>query len=148
MAARKASARKAGAHKSAKGKPRGKGKPFQPGNPWRIKPGEIRNPGGRPKLISEAYREWLEFVDEDGVSNAAKLAMAQGTKAVKGDTPAAREIRQTTEGDKLTLDLSRLTDDQLARLARGEDVRSVLANPGDGGAGAAPPAPGDGDRPR
>lgn len=130
-----------GAQKNANGKkPRGKGVPFKPGNPWAIKKGEVRNPGGRPKLISQAYREWLEFEDEHGVSNAAKVAMAQGAKAIDGDTPAAREIRQTTEGDRLMLNLSHLTDDQLRRLAAGEDVRSVLANPGDGGAGTAPPA--------
>lgn len=32
---------------SVKKKPRGKGKPFEKGNPYRIKPGEIRNPHGR-----------------------------------------------------------------------------------------------------
>lgn len=121
-----------------KAKPRGK--PFEPGNPWRIRKGEVLNPGGRPKLVSEAYREWLEFADEQGVTNAAKLAFAQGAKAIAGDTAAAREIRQTTEGDKIAVDLERLTDEQLARLAAGESVRSVLANSGQGGDGAPPAA--------
>ena len=30
---------------------------FKPGNPWRFKPGVSPNPGGRPKLLSEAFRQ-------------------------------------------------------------------------------------------
>lgn len=132
-------ARKNGAQKNATTKKKGgPGRPFKPGNPWAIKKGEVRNPGGRPKLVSGAYREWLEFEDDKGVTNAAKVAFAMGVKAVEGDTSAAREIRQTTEGDKLTFDITRLTDEQLARVASGEDIRAVLANPGDGGIGTPP----------
>ncbi len=131
------------AQKSAtpKGPPKPRGKPFQPGNPWRIQPGEVRNPGGRPKLLSESYRDWLSAENEDGVTNAAGVAMSIGKKAIKGDVQAARELRQTTEGDKYTLDLSKLTDEQLSRIANGESPQDVAAAAaGESRAGAAPPA--------
>jgi len=79
------------------------GVPFRPGNPWRFQKGQSGNPGGRPRLISDAYREWLAAEDEQGVTNAAKIAFAQGLKAIVSmDTQAAKEIRQATEGTRLT----------------------------------------------
>lgn len=133
--------RKNSASKSAKPKLKAKprGRAFQPGNPWTIKPGEVRNPTGRPKLLSESYRQWLKAPNDEGVTNAAGLAMAIGKKALKGDVGAARELRQATEGDKFVFDLSKLSDEQLERIANGEDPRAVLGAAGAGGDGAPPP---------
>jgi hypothetical protein len=126
------------AKRRTKKKPRGR--PFQPGNPWRIPPGQTLNPGGRPKLLSESYREWLAAENDQGITNAAGGAIALGKKVLKGDVSAIREMRQATEGDKFTFDLSKLTDEQLERIANGEDPRAVLGAAGAGPAGAAPPA--------
>ena len=129
-----------------KNKPRGRA--FAPGNPWRIPKGMTLNPGGKPKLLSHAYRDWLAAEDDEGVTNAAKVSLAVGLKAAQGDIQAAKEIRQVTEGDHLTVDLGKLTDEQLERIDRGEDLQIVLAVAGGSGARAAPadagaePAPG------
>lgn len=64
--------------------------------------GESGNPGGRPKLASGAYLEWLgtiNEVDPQGRTNAQLMAAGQGLAAISGNTGAAREIRQATEGD-------------------------------------------------
>ncbi len=109
---------------------------FKPGNPWRIPKGQTLNPGGRPKLLSNAYREWLEHTDDKGTTNAAKVALAMGEQAAAGDIQAAKEFRQATEGDRLTFDLNQATNEQLERIANGEDPRVVLATPGPGGPAA------------
>lgn len=124
---------------------------FKPGNPWAIKKGETRNPGGRPKLLSEAYKAALAATDDKGITNAAKVAMVVVEEALENRRlDAAKELRQGTEGERLTIDVSKLTEEQLERLARGEDLHSVTAA-GSGGAGAeaqaeseagASPAPG------
>jgi hypothetical protein len=132
-------------------KPKPRGRPFQPGNPWAIKKGEVRNPGGRPKLLSHAYLDWLKSENDDGVTNASGVALALGQKAVEGDISAARELRQTTEGDKFVFDLTKASDDQLKRIIDGEDPRIVLTDTGEGGtgtpqaeeSGSAPDATGD-----
>jgi len=97
--------------------------PHPPPVEHQIKPGEVRNPGGRPKLLSDAYRAWLEKeirLDSGELStNAELVARGQGVSAVGGNTGAAREIRQATEGDTLHLnadDLERLSDADLNRL--------------------------------
>lgn len=56
--------------------------------------------------MSEAYRAWLElpYEKDPTMTNAQALAVAQGHAAHSGDTTAAREIRQATEGDKITSD--------------------------------------------
>lgn len=79
----------------------GKGKPFEPGNPWRFIPGKSGNAGGRPKLLSDAYREWLAAEDKHGITNAAHITLAVGDKALGGDAQAVREIRQATEGERI-----------------------------------------------
>lgn len=76
---------------------------FKLGNPWRFAKGKSGNPGGRPKLLSEAYREWLMAEDANGVTNASKIAINLGFRAAVGDVQSAKEIRSATEGDKLTL---------------------------------------------
>lgn len=75
---------------------------FKPGNPWAIPKGKTLNPGGRPKILSDAAKEFLAFTDEKGVTNAAKIIAAQGRKAIESeDTSAVKELRQMTEGDKI-----------------------------------------------
>ena len=88
-----------------------------------FKKGQSGNPGGRPRLLTNAYKEWLAKTDKDGVTNAEKVAEAQGLKAQKGSTEAAREIRMATESETkaepekrspldpdLIQDIRRLTD--------------------------------------
>jgi hypothetical protein len=90
-------AQKSASTKRGRGRPKGsriserqKRTLFQPGNPWRIAPGQTLNPGGRPKQLSNAYTEWLGFEDDTGITNAAKVALAIGTMALAGDIAAAR----------------------------------------------------------
>ncbi len=94
-----------------------------PGNPHpllppvehQFKPGVSGNPGGRPRLLSDAYREYLATPDPDtGRTRAQDIAVAQGVEALKGETGAAKELRQATEGD--TLNLKNLTDAGLDKL--------------------------------
>lgn len=72
------------------------------------------NPTGRPKLLGESYKAWLEKVpegfDKDGKprnpdreTNATLVARAIGLAALQGDVSAAKEIRAATEGEKITL---------------------------------------------
>jgi Family of unknown function (DUF5681) len=75
------------------------------GNPDKIKQfqfqrGRSGNPGGRPKgLVSDATREWLSQIDsKTGKTNAELIALAQGKKALKGETGAYCAMRDTTEG--------------------------------------------------
>lgn len=63
-------------------------------------PGVSGNPGGRPKVLGEAYREWLAKVNNDGVTNAERVAETMGRRAMLGDVSAAREMRAATEGEK------------------------------------------------
>lgn len=91
-----------------KKKPRGR--PFQKGNKWTVKPGEVRNPKGGPKgskLISKAYNVLLsskvpaKIAKEHGLTNvtwAELIAMGMAKAAAGGETPAAKEIREVTEG--------------------------------------------------
>lgn len=119
-----------------KGKPRGKGKPFEPGNLYRFPKGVSGNPGGRPKLLSEAYRAWLALIDEKtGLTHAELVAQSQGQRAIIAyDTTAAKELRQATEGD-LIRDLSKMTDQELDDFIAQRE-RGTL--PGVSGQGTAP----------
>ena len=86
---------------SAKPKQKPRGKSFEAGNQWRWPPGQSGNPSGQPAVLQRAYKAWLElpYKHDKTMTNAHALAMAQGDAALKGDTQAAREIRQATEGD-------------------------------------------------
>jgi hypothetical protein len=71
------------------------------GKPFRFT--KERNPrnGGRPKktLLTDAFREWLGQVDErSGLTNAERVAIAVGKKALKGNAEAARMVADRTEG--------------------------------------------------
>lgn len=57
------------------------------------------------------------------------------------------KYRERAETLNFNLDVGNLTDDQLERIAHGEDVSAVLATPGAGGIGTAPPVESEsGDR--
>lgn len=82
--------------------------------PYRFQPGNPGGPGRLPKRpISEAYEDWLRTpissaqlakLKVDGVTlragatNADMIAFSQGRKAIRGDTSAAKEMREATEG--------------------------------------------------
>lgn len=112
-------------------KPRGK--PFEKGNKignhFKSRAennGELDpriNPGGRPRIVGDAYKSVLQstypikFMTDDerervieytgnelqDITYAEQIALSVSTAAALGDVQAAREIRQTTEGDKLAL---------------------------------------------
>lgn len=115
----------------------GKGKPFQKGNPYRIKAGTILNPGGKTRKLSEAYIDWLKSVDENGEPNANKVAKVVGREALNANDKAYKEMRQATEGEKVyNYNLDDATDEQLERIANGEHPSTALA---DTSASIAPP---------
>lgn len=78
--------------------------------PYKWKPGQSGNPGGRPKKtsISDAYAKLVdrrlpdEICRKLGLSKRATwadaLALGQMRSAVKGKTDAAREIADRVEG--------------------------------------------------
>src|SRR5438094_590863 len=70
------------------------------GKRTRFQPGQSGNPGGRPKaLISDATRDWLKIVDpKTGKTNAELVAIAQGKKALKGETAAYNALGDRSEG--------------------------------------------------
>jgi hypothetical protein len=78
---------------------------FQKGNKHRFQPGQSGNPGGRPKLLSDAYRSKLGEVspnDPEGRTYAEIIAAGQIVRAIS-DTQAAREVRAATEGSRLNV---------------------------------------------
>ena len=82
------------------GKPR-RGNPEKI-KPYRFRPGQSGNPGGRPKnLLTEAYRDVLERRvpgDPEGRTFAQAIAFAVAREAVRGNIRAAVEIADRTEG--------------------------------------------------
>jgi hypothetical protein len=70
------------------------------GKATQIQPGEVRNPGGRPKgLISDATRDWLKAVDpKTRKTNAQLVVEAQGKKGKKGETAAYNALADRSEG--------------------------------------------------
>ena len=115
-------------------KKRGKKRSMHPNSLANLRPykkGKSGNPGGRVDTASGAYKEWLYMVNEvdpQGRTNAQLMAAGQGLAAIGGNTGAAREIRQATEGDTVNykFDVSQLTDEQLRRLANGDDPAAIL----------------------
>lgn len=93
------------------------------------KPGQSGNPAGRPKLLSMAYNAWLaqdcEVRGFKGMTNAEWLAAKAGKKAgAKSDPSLLREIRQATEGDKVTHDFKAMDDATL--LQRLDDMKREM----------------------
>lgn len=85
------------------------------------KPGECRNPGGRPKSkpVSDMYREIMS-----DPANLKKFCEAQFAAACNGDTSAAKDIIDRLEGKPLqSMDINdnRRTDgaNRLAELFEG-----------------------------
>ena len=127
MIKRAAKPKRANAQNRVKKRPRGK--PFAPGNSYRIKPGEAKNPGGRPKLLGESYARMLARVnvnDEQGRTNAELIAEAAKVEGLKGNVAAMKELRQATEGDLLLL--GNMSDDELRAF-----IASRFAGSSDGG---------------
>ena len=86
--------------------------------PHKFPPGVSGNPGGRPKSLTDAYRKMLAEVDPgSGMTKAELLAQARYIEALSSDhgTSAAREIRQATEGDRLTIDVRQRAVDAILR---------------------------------
>ena len=120
MAALRTTAKKKGrsgvkAALKKKGMPRGK--PFEPGNEFAFPPGQSGNPGGRPKLLTEAYRERLEAEVEaqPDLTYAQAIARAVVVSALDGNLSAVSELRIATEkaerpGEKRLVEVS---DDEL-----------------------------------
>lgn len=122
-----------------KGKPRGK--PFAKGNEYAAKPGEVRNPEGKngATTLSSGYKKVLEMQPPGEMRAKMKaqlgyepqtwaelIALSQVLQGAKGEVPAAREIRQATEGD--TLNVSKMSDDEIL-----EGLRSIAARLDDSG---------------
>lgn len=130
-----------------------------PRSAW--KPGQSGNPGGR-KRNTESISYWLsEFASMTGVQVAETLGMfSKEFKKAGDDMPLAAVIAarvilavinepdarlfgqlmdrlegKVTQG-KASIDLAKLTDEQLVRIANGEDPIYVAATPGNGDAGA------------
>lgn len=83
-----------------------------------FKPGQSGNPGGRPKILSEAYKARLAAQTTNrlfpGMTNAEVLADKAIAKAAKNSDPSLlREIRQASEGDKVTYDFKGMDDAKL-----------------------------------
>ncbi len=83
---------------------------LEKGAPYRFKPGQSGNPGGRPKKrpISDRYAELaeLELPEEErikyglpeGATYGDALAIVRFNAALEGKPDAAREIREAIEG--------------------------------------------------
>jgi hypothetical protein len=119
----KKSVRKLGVENSAK-KPRGKGRPFLPGNKAGFQPGESGNPGGRPKMLMDAYKEKLaeQVESQPEVTYAQAIARAVVILALNGNLQAVSELRSATEraerpGGGRMVEMS--DDELLAIISRG-----------------------------
>jgi len=78
--------------------------PPPPPKEYQFKPGQSGNPGGRPKLLGDAYRAQLAKPvpgDPEGRTYAEAIAQAMAIESFKGNVPAAREVRSATEGERI-----------------------------------------------
>lgn len=70
--------------------------------PWRWKPGQSGNPGGRPKKkpITDAYNELMALIDpKSGLTGAQLLARAAMERALREANPTLiKEITDRVEG--------------------------------------------------
>jgi hypothetical protein len=105
-------------------------RPFKKGKEWN------GNAGGRPKsrLQSEAYRAELAKEDNQGITNAEKLAKCMVKAAIRGNVSAAKHIAEYTEGSpRRTFDVELGVMDGLAdRIAEGRRRANKDSQVGDG----------------
>ena len=99
--------------------------PYEIGKATQIRPGEVRNPGGRPKkrLIDEVLTELLEAGEsKESVAIAKKLI----AKAKKGDGKIAQLVAERTQGKprqsidvgiEISGSIAMMTDEALASRA-------------------------------
>lgn len=81
--------------------------PNPPPPEHQFKPGQSGNPGGRPKLLGEAYKAKLARVvpgDSEGRTYAEVMADAVSLEVIRGNVQAAKEIRSATEGDRVVFE--------------------------------------------
>ena len=83
---------------------------LEKGEPYRFRPGQSGNPGGRPRKrpISDLYAELaetelpeadrLKYRLPEGITYGAALAVRMFKAALEGKADAAREIREAIEG--------------------------------------------------
>ena len=68
----------------------------------RFKPGQSGNPTGRPKILTEKSKSYLEQKDEKGITNAEKIVRSMGNAAQMSDKPhcvnAARTLLVRRDG--------------------------------------------------
>jgi len=87
----------------------------------------------------EAFRRAVEGVDRPVFQGGEKIGVVREysdsllTLMLKANRP--NKYRERAESLNLNLDVSALTDEQLERIARGEDARLVIASAGAGGTG-------------
>jgi len=87
-------------------KKRSRGRPFEPGNPWRFPDGVSGNPGGRKRLI-DAHTASLATVDTLTGKTVAELIsekmctyiLTLPLNEMDRSASIVRELRQGTEGD-------------------------------------------------
>lgn len=86
-------------------KKRPRGKPFEPGNPWRFPPGRSGNEGGRVKRLGKAYAAVLAEIDPESGKTYAEIAAARVFELMmNGAGWAAAEYRRATEGSLLVVE--------------------------------------------
>lgn len=92
------------------------------GKATRFKPGQVTNPGGRPKkkpLTDELRRLLRESSDGSQYTNAHMVAWEMIQRAKAGDVPAARLIWEYIEGKPVQpIDLRRSLTDEAERMAQ------------------------------
>jgi hypothetical protein len=134
---------------------RARGKPFTKNDPRRGHGGRKKNDvsltaiarrylGMTPAAIGSELKALQSRYKALGVGDAATMAdyiMGSFILALANDPQPGnmRELWRRVDGEiaSLNVDVATLSDDQLERLANGEDVYSVLAHRGDGGTRAA-----------
>lgn len=73
-----------------------RGRPFEPGNPYRFPPGVSGNPNGRPKGLTRIVREVLEEIPAGDPENRPRLKML--VQAMFSDAMPRVEQRVVGEG--------------------------------------------------
>ena len=117
---------------------------FGPGNQAAVGHGRPRKLADLQELIRDTLAEDLTMIDADG--RRVKLTRAQAmvrTMLVKSPSDRIALLEYAfgkVSQMALTMDLSQLNDEQLLRLANGEDPAFVAATASGGDAGT-PPAP-------